>query len=81
LRQTSADVLCFKQYRTIIWQSCDFGSHTPQYMAVNTQSSLYWLIGNPSTAGNPCNLQLYSAGFLLSITILLAATYSILIWS
>jgi hypothetical protein len=31
--------------------------------------------------GIPCNLQPYWVGFILSITIMLAATYSILTWS
>jgi hypothetical protein len=33
---------------------------------------------NCGAVGNPCNLQPYSVGFIFSITIMLAATYSIL---
>jgi len=61
-----------------IKQLGDSGGRTPQLIAVDKQTTSDRLIANCGVVGNPCNLQPYSVGFILSITIMLAATYSIL---
>jgi len=78
LRQTSADVLSLKIHPINIKQLDDSGGHTPQLIPVIKQTTSDQLIANWWVVGNPCNWQQYSVGFILSITIMLAATYSIL---
>jgi len=78
LRQTSADVLSLEQHPINIYQLGNSGSRTQKFIPVTKQTSSDRLFANCRVVGNPCNLQPYSAGFILSITIMLAATYSIL---
>jgi hypothetical protein len=78
LRQTRAVVLSLEQYPINVYQLGNSGCRTQQFVAVNKQTTLDQLIANCRAVGNPCNLQPYSAGFILSIMIMLAAIYSIL---
>jgi hypothetical protein len=78
LRQTSADVLSPELHPINIQQLGDFGSRTLQVIPDITQTTSNRLIANCRAVGNPCKLQPYSVGFILSIMIMLAATYSIL---
>jgi len=80
LRQTSANILSLEEWPIYIWQQWDFGSCTVQLIPGNKHTSDR-LIANRGMLGNPCNLQSYAAGFMLSIMNKLAATYSILTWS
>ena len=80
LRQTSADILSLKQWPIYIWQSCYFSCCTPQFIPINKQTTMDRHITHLGTGGNPCNLQLWAAGFILSIMHMLAAKYSILTW-
>jgi len=80
LRQTSADVCSLESCSIYSWQSCHFGCHTMQFVPVNKQAASDWLIAHLRVVGNPCNLQRYVAGFMLSIMITMAATDSILTW-
>jgi len=59
----------------------DWGCGTPHLIPVNKQATLDKLVAHCGAVGNPCNLQSYSAGFILSITNMLAATNSTLTWS
>jgi len=77
LRQTSADVGSLEQHPIDMWWSVDAGGCTPQLISVTKQTASDRLFANCGAVGNPCNLQPYSAWFILSITIMLAATYSI----
>jgi len=81
LRQTSAGVRFLEECPIYIWQSCNFSSHTAQFIHVNKLTTSDQLILSRGMVGNPCNLQPYTAGFKLSITSNLAATYAILTWS
>jgi hypothetical protein len=81
LRKISADIHSLTQCPIYIWQSFDFGSATPQFILANKQSTSHRLIAHYRTVGNPCNLQPFSAGFILSVMKMFAATYSILTWS
>jgi len=78
LRQTSADVRSLELHRINISQLGDSGSLTPQFIPVNKHTTSDRLFANCGVVGNPCNLQPYSVGFILSITVMSAATYSIL---
>jgi len=78
LRQTSADVLSLVQCLIDVGQSCDFGSRTVQFIPVNKQTTADLSIAHLWAVGNACNLWPYTAGFILSIWNILAATYSIL---
>jgi len=78
LRQTSPDVLSLEQHPINILQLGDSGGRTPQFVPVTKHTTSGRLFANCGAVGNPCNLQPYSAGFILSITIILAAIYSIL---
>jgi len=80
LRSTLADVLSLEQCPIYSWQSCDFSCRKPQFILVNRQKSSDWLIAHLGAVGNPCNFQLYAAGFILSITNMLVADYSVLTW-
>jgi len=80
LRWPSADVLPLEQCAICRWQSWNFGCRTLQFIPVNKQTTLVWLIAHLGAVGNPCNLQLYAVWFILSISNMLAATYSILTW-
>ena len=80
LRPTSADDLSLEQYPIYIWQSCDFGCLTAQFIHGNKQTTSDRLIAHLGAVGNPCNLQLYPAGVMLCIMNMLAATCSILTW-
>jgi len=53
----------------------------PQCIAGNKQTTSDWLIANCEIVWNPCNLQSYTPGIILSIMYKLAANYSILTWS
>jgi len=77
LGQTSADVHSLEQHPINIYRLGDSCGRTPQLIPVTTQPTSDQLFAN-CVVGNPCNLQPYSAGLILSITIMLAATYSIL---
>jgi len=81
VRQTSPDVLSCDEFPVYIWQSLDFGCHTPRVTPVSTQTSSDRLTANRGTVGNPCNLQPNAAGFILSRICKLAATESLLTWS
>jgi len=81
LRQTSADILSLELHPINIHQLGDFGGRTSQLIPVIKQATSDRLIANCGTVGNPCNLQPYSVGYIMSITIMLAATYSFLTWS
>jgi len=72
-RQTSADVLSVEQCPIYICQSCDFGCRTLQSIPVDKQTTSDLHIAHFGAVGNRCNLQLYAAGFILSITKMLAA--------
>jgi hypothetical protein len=78
LRQTSADVLSLKPDPINIEQLGDSGGHTRQLILVNKQTTSDRLIANCGVVGNFGNLQPYSVGFILRITIMLAAMYAIL---
>jgi hypothetical protein len=78
LRQTSAEVISLKLHPINIQQLGDFGGCTPELIPVIKQTTSDRLIANRRAVGNPCNLQQYSVGFILSMMIMLAATYSIL---
>jgi len=78
LGQTSADILSLEQCPIYIWQSCDFGFCTPQCIVENNQATSHWCIAHHGAVGNPCNVKLCTAGFILTIPNMLAATYSIL---
>jgi hypothetical protein len=77
LRKTSADVLSLELYHIKIHQISDFGGRTTQLIPVIKQATLDRLITNCVAVGKPCNLHPYSVGFILIITIMLAAIYSI----
>jgi len=81
LRQTLVDVHSLKQGPIYSWQSCDFGCRTAQSIPVNSQTISDRHIAHFGAVGNPSHLLLYAAGFILSITNMLAANYSILTWS
>ena len=81
LRQTSADVLSFKQCPIDHWQSCNFDCRTPQFIPVNKHTTMDGHIAPCGAVGNPSNLRLYARGSILSIRNMLAANYSILTWS
>jgi hypothetical protein len=78
LSQTSAQILSFKLHPINIQQLHHFCGRTPQMICVIKLATSDRLITNCGALGNPCNLQPYSVGFILSITIMLAAIYSIL---
>jgi len=81
LRQTSADIPSLQHCPIYSWQSCDVGCCTPYFNHVNKQTTTDQHIAHCGVVGNPCNLQLYAAEFILSITNMMAANYSILTWS
>jgi hypothetical protein len=78
VRQTSADVLSLELHRIFVTRLGDSGSRTSPCILVTKQTTSDRLIANCGAVGNPCKLQPYSAGFIVSITVMLAATYSIL---
>jgi hypothetical protein len=78
LRQTLADVLSHELHPITIQQLGNFSCRTPQLITGIKQTTSARLIANCRAVGNPCNLQPYSVGFVLSTTIMLAAIYSIL---
>jgi len=77
-RQTSADVLSLELHLIYFTRLGNSGGHTPQFILVTRQTTSDRLIADCGAVGNPCKLQPYSAGFIVSITVMLAATYSIL---
>jgi len=81
LRQTSADILSLEECHIYIWQSSYFGYCTAQSIHGKKYTTLDRLIANCKMVGNPRNLHSYAARLMLSITYMLAATYSILTWS
>jgi len=81
LTQTSTDVFTLEQWPIYKGQSCDFGCRTPQCIPADKQTTTDRQIAHLGAVGNPCNLQLCAAGFILRITHMLAASYSILTWS
>jgi len=81
LRQTSADVHSVEYWPINGWQSCDLGCCTAQFIPVNKQTTTDQHIAHLGAVGNPCNLQLFAEGFILSITHMLAVNYLILTWS
>jgi len=78
LKQTSAHILSLEQCPIYSYQICDFGCHTLQFIPVNNQTTLDRLIAHFRVVGNLCNLPLYAAGLIWSITNMFAANYSIL---
>ena len=78
LRQTSADFLSLELHPIHFMRLGDSGGRTPQFINVTKQTTSDRLIASCGAVGNHCRLQPYSAGFIVSITIMLAATYSIL---
>jgi len=78
LRQTSADIVSLKDFPVYIWQSGDFGCGTLLFIPVQKHKTSDWLTTNRGTVGNPCNIQTYAPGFLLSRTCVLAVGWSIL---
>jgi len=78
LRRSSADVLSLELHPINIQQLGDFGCYTLQLIPGIKQTTSDRLIANCGAVGNPCNLQPYSVGFILIITFMLAAIYSIL---
>ena len=81
LRPTSADVLSLGRFPMYRWQSCDFGWRTPQFIPVNKKATADRHIAHRGAVGTHSNLQLYPAEFILSLTNMLAANYSIVTWS
>jgi len=78
LRQTSADVLSLEQNPTEIERLGVSSSHAPQIFLVTRRTTSDRPFAHCGAVRNPCNLQPYSVGFILSVTIMLDATYSIL---
>jgi len=74
LRQTSADVLSLELHHMYFARLGDSGSRAPQFIHGTKQTTSDRLIANCGAVGNPCKLQPYSAGFIVSITVMLAAT-------
>ena len=77
LRETSADILSLEVHPVYVTRFGDSGGRTPQCILVTKQKTLDRLIANCGAVGNPCKLQPYSAGLIMSITVMLSATYSI----
>jgi len=73
LRQTEAHVLSLEQCAIDRQQSSDFCCHTVKFIPVNKQTTLDQHIAHLGDVWNLGNLPLYAAGFILSITIMLAA--------
>jgi hypothetical protein len=78
LRQTSTDVLSVKQHPINIQRLGDSAGTTPQCIFGTKQTTSERLFAHCGAVGNRCRLQPYSVGFILSIMIILVATYSIL---
>jgi hypothetical protein len=77
LKQTLADVVLLEQCSEYSRQPCHFGCHTHQFIHLNKHTISDQLIAYLGAVGNPSNLQLYAARFILSIKNMLAANYSI----
>jgi len=80
LRQTSPDLLSIEECPSDILQTLDFSCCSPLFNPVNDQTTWGWLTASPGTVRNPCNLQLYAVGFVLSRKCKLAITHYILTW-
>jgi len=78
LRQTAANVFSLQLHPIYCTRLGDSGGRTRQFIVVTKQTTSDRLIANCGAVGNPCKLQPDSAGFIVSITVMLAATYSIL---
>jgi len=78
LRQTSAAVRSLELHPINIKDLGDSGGLTLQCIPFNKQTISDRLFVICGVVGNPCNLQPYSVGFILSITVMSAATYTIL---
>jgi hypothetical protein len=78
LRQASAEALFLKQSPIDSRRWCDFGCCTLHYIAVHKQTTADRHIAHLGDGGNPCNMKLCAAGFILSIMYMLATNYSIL---
>jgi len=76
-RQTSADIISLEHYHVNVHRLGNSSCCTPQFIPVNEHTASARLVANRGAVGNPCNLQPYSAGFILSIMIMLAGIYSI----
>ena len=81
LRHTSPDVLSVEGLPLNYWQSRDFGCWHRVFVIVSKQTTSYWLAANHGVVRNPCNLQPYAAGFIMSRMCKVAVTYCILTWS
>jgi len=81
LRQTSADIFSPIQWPLYFQQSCNFSCRAPRFIPVPNHRTSHLHIAHCGAVGNPCNLQLYAAGFVWSIWNFLAATDSIRTWS
>ena len=78
LRQRSAAFLTLDQCSIYSKQSCNLVCCTPQLTSVDKQTTSDQFNTHLGAVGNPCNLPLYPAGFILSMMNMLAATCSIL---
>jgi len=78
-RQTSADVVSLELDPLYLRRLGDSGGPTPQFILVTKHTTSDRLIANCRAVKTPCKLQRYSAGFIVSITVMLAATHFILI--
>jgi hypothetical protein len=76
--QTSTDILSLEQLPTYRWQLGDFGCHKLQCILSYKQTTMDRHMPYFRAVGNPFNFQLCAAGFILSITRIMAANYSIL---
>jgi hypothetical protein len=79
LRKTFAGVLSVEKCPIYCYQSCDDGYFTLQLILVPTQTTWERDISHLRDEKLPSTLQLYAAGFILSIPNMLAANYSKLI--
>ena len=81
LRQASADIFSLEQFPISSWPSCDFSCCSPRFISVNKETTTDGHMAYLRAVCNLCNLQQCAAGFILSITHMLVANYSILRWS
>jgi len=80
-RQSSADVPSVKQWPMYIPPTRDFGCRSQWFLPFNEHPTSDRLSANRKTVANPCNQQLFAAGFILCRMWKLAVTHSILTWS
>jgi len=78
LRQPSPAVRSIVEYPVDITKTSDFRYHSRLVIPVHKHTSSDEHTANRGTIGNPCNLWLYPAGFILSGSCMLPVTHSIL---